>query len=124
MIRITKVDYLNDYKLSLTFSDGKVKVVDLSKYKNKGPDTVFYPFRDIEFFKLVKVDSYTGTIVWPNGVDLCPDSLYEIGEEVPVQKKQAKAPLRSRRLSTGDRAKITSRPAYALSKICSKKAKT
>ena len=63
MIRIKKVDYLSDYKLNLTFTDKKVKVVDLEKYKNKGPDTVFYPFRDINFFKSVKLNKYTGTIV-------------------------------------------------------------
>lgn len=82
MIRVKKVDYLFDCKLKLTFTDKKTKIVDLKKYKNKGPETVFYPFRNIEFFKSVKLDKYTGTLVWPNGVDLCPDVLYEIGVEV------------------------------------------
>lgn len=82
MIRIKKVVYLHDYQLALTFTDQKTKIVDLRKYKDKGPETVFYPFRDIEFFKSVKVDKHTGTIVWPNGVDLCPDVLYETGVEI------------------------------------------
>ncbi len=82
MIRIKKVDYLSDYKLKLTFTDKKTKIVDLKKYKNKGPETVFYPFRDIEFFKSVSLDKHTGTIVWPNGADLCPDVLYEMGKDL------------------------------------------
>lgn len=88
MIRIKRVDYLSDYKLKLTFTDKKTKIVDLKKYKNKGPKTVFYPFRDIEFFKSVKLDKHTGTIVWPNGVDLCPDVLYEIGTNVEQFEEQ------------------------------------
>lgn len=90
MIRIKKVDYVSDYKLVLTFTDKKVKIVDLAKYKNKGQNTVFYPFRDIDFFKSVKVDNHTGTIVWPNGVDLCPDVLYEMGVDIkPAQRRKA-----------------------------------
>lgn len=70
------------WKTSPPISAKKTKIVDLKKYKNKVPETAFYPFRDIEFFKSVKLDKHTGTIVWPNGVDLCPDVLYEIGKEV------------------------------------------
>jgi len=96
MIRIRKVDYLSDYKLTLTFTDKKVKVIDLKKYSNAKPETVFYPFKDKDFFKAVKVDKHTGTIVWPNGVDLCPDVLYKEGKEVkgvakkPSTKRQVK----------------------------------
>lgn len=90
MIRIKKVDYLSDYKLKLTFTDGKIKIVDLKKYKNKGPETVFYPFSDLEFFKSVRLDKHTGTIVWPNGVDLCPDSLYMMGKDMKENVKKTR----------------------------------
>jgi hypothetical protein len=56
MIRIKKVVYLSEYKLALTFTNNETKIVDLKKYKDKGPDTVFYPFRDLEFFKSLTVD--------------------------------------------------------------------
>ena len=30
----------------------------------------------LEFFRQVTVDREGGTVVWPNGVDFCPDVLY------------------------------------------------
>ena len=35
--------------------------------------------KDIEYFQQVKTDGYA--IVWPNGLDLCPDFLYERRED-------------------------------------------
>ena len=90
MHTITKVQYLDGFRLLLSFNDKKTKTVDLKKYSNEGPETVFYPFRDLEFFKSVKVDKHTGTIVWPNGADLCPDVLYEMGKEVKEQRQPTK----------------------------------
>jgi len=87
---VKKAEYLEGFKLLLTFNDRKKKVVDLKKFSKEGPETVFYPFRDLEFFKSVKVDNYTGTIVWPNGVDQCPDVLYEMGKEVKKEEKPSR----------------------------------
>lgn len=86
---IKKVEYLEGFKLLLTFKNKKKKIVELKKHSKEGPETVFYPFRDPEFFKSVKVDDYTGTIVWPNGVDLCPDVLYAAGVDVKKTKKKS-----------------------------------
>jgi hypothetical protein len=85
---IKSVEYLNEYKLKLTFNDKKQKVVDLKKYKNAAPDTVFFPFRDLDFFRSVQLDKRLGTLVWPNGVDLCPDALYSVGIEQAEPKKK------------------------------------
>lgn len=46
---------------------------------------MFLPLRDIEFFKKVKCED--GTIVWPNGVDLCPDVLYKCSKDIPKERK-------------------------------------
>lgn len=111
MHTIKKVEYLEKYKLSLTFNDNKKKTVDLVKYSKESPNTVFYPFRDLDFFRSVKVDKHTGTIVWPNGVDLCPDVLYEMGmestEESSSQPKQRAAPSASKSIAEKSKSRKT-----------------
>lgn len=38
---------------------------------------VFDQARTMEGFAEVSVEAETGTVVWPNGADLAPDTLYE-----------------------------------------------
>jgi hypothetical protein len=73
---VKKINYIDGYKISLTFNDKKTKVVDIEPYLNKG---VFLPLKDSTYFNLVKVKY--DTIVWPNEADFCPDVLYKIGKE-------------------------------------------
>jgi hypothetical protein len=44
-------------------------------------DGVFEPLNDPSFFRQVTVNPDVGTIVWPNGADLCPDTLYCAGQK-------------------------------------------
>ena len=60
--------------LALTFADGlqgEVAVLD----RMRGP--VFDQARTADRFAEVRVDGETGTVVWPGGADLAPDTLYE-----------------------------------------------
>jgi hypothetical protein len=60
--------------LRLRFADGlsgEVEVLD----RMRGP--VFDQARTPEGFAEVSVDSETGTVVWPGGADLAPNTLYE-----------------------------------------------
>ena len=59
--------------IHLRFSDGTDRDIDLTPYL-VGP--VFEPLRDPARFAEVSVDPDLGTIVWPNGADICPDVLY------------------------------------------------
>jgi hypothetical protein len=79
LLDITKVQYVTEYKLILTFENGERKMVDLKDRLN-GP--IFESLRDIDKFKLVYVDSNLGTISWPNGADKAPETLYKIGKAI------------------------------------------
>jgi hypothetical protein len=81
--RITDVRYLHGYNLELTFSNGSVGTIDLQNYV-VGKGGVFAPLKDLLFFQQVKVDAEAGTLVWPNGVDLCPDVLYSLATGTPL----------------------------------------
>jgi hypothetical protein len=82
-IHVTQVEYISGYILKLTFSDGRIKIVDL-KDELYGP--VFEPLRDPEIFKMVKRSEAGTTIEWSSGADFAPEFLYEIGRETEEQK--------------------------------------
>jgi len=78
--------YVSEYILEITFDDGTQKQIDVSQWF-KGP--VFKPLRKIEFFKRFFVDS--ATVVWPNGADIAPETLYAAKDV----RKQQRSRLRS-----------------------------
>lgn len=89
---VKKINYIDGYKISLTFDDKKTKIVDLESYLDKG---VFLPLRDPDYFNLVKVKY--DTLVWPNEADFCPDTLYEIGKDTPNKKHNPPKTIPKRR---------------------------
>jgi hypothetical protein len=72
---ITDVQVLDGCRVELAFSDGVRGVVDLAN-RIVGRGGVFGPLENSEFFRQVSVDHELGTIVWPNGADICPDLLH------------------------------------------------
>ncbi len=78
-LHVSAVRDVTGFELSLEFSNGSVKRVDLS---NELYGEVFEPLKDAQFFNRVQVNPETGTIEWPNGADFAPEFLYEIGQEI------------------------------------------
>ncbi|HOU15371.1 MAG TPA: DUF2442 domain-containing protein [Anaerolineae bacterium] len=100
--RVKQVRYLGDYRLELGFADGVVGELDFAA-RVVGRGGMFAPLEDVEFFKQVQVDPEAGTIVWPNGVDLCPDVLYSqvTGKPIHSERKaqtRTSRPKRARQL--------------------------
>jgi len=85
--RIKKVEYLEEYKLKLYFTNGVVKVVNFEEWVRNGKGYLA-PLKKVEYFKKVRVDDSQYTICWPNGADFCPDVLYEMGEEIAAKTKK------------------------------------
>lgn len=79
---VVGVAVVGDYRLRLVFDDGTVADVDFSSREWTG---VFEPLRDPAYFAQVRVDHEAGTIVWPNGVDLAPERLYEEARRPPLK---------------------------------------
>lgn len=72
---VTAVRVLSRYVVVLTFHAGDVRVLDLESYLD-GP--VFRPLtEDYDLFRQVRVDPAAGTIVWPNGADISPRTLFK-----------------------------------------------
>lgn len=85
--RVNYVRYIGDYRLELGFTDGLRTEIDLRE-RIVGRGGVFRPLTDFDFFKQVQVEPEAGTIVWPNGVDLCPDVLYSLATGQPIDALQ------------------------------------
>lgn len=62
------------HTVHLRFEDGLTADVDLSYLLAYGG--VFEPLHDPEYFRRLRADSETGTIVWPNQADIAPETLY------------------------------------------------
>ena len=73
--RINGARHLKDYRLEIHFFDGTIAELDF-RTRILGRGGVFGPLENVDFFKQVTVDQEAGTLVWPNGVDFCPDVLY------------------------------------------------
>lgn len=52
------------------------------------PDSKFAELKEPEMFKAVKLNEEIGALVWPNGLDLCPDLLYELSTRPKDSKVQ------------------------------------
>ena len=71
---ITSVTVVKHGVLRLTFADGLSADLDVLD-RMRGP--VFALARTAAGFGQVAIDPETGTVVWPGGADLAPDTLYQ-----------------------------------------------
>ncbi|OIO92836.1 MAG: hypothetical protein AUK03_09210 [Anaerolineae bacterium CG2_30_64_16] len=82
--RVKRVRHIGEYRLELCFADDAKGELDF-RDRVVGRGGVFTPLEDIDFFGQVHVDSESGTIVWPNEVDFCPDVLYSLVTGKPLR---------------------------------------
>lgn len=70
---ITNIEYRGGHVYRLRFDDGLEGEIDFSGYIGRGQ--VFDAFTDLSFFRNARIEG--GTIAWPNGADIAPETLYE-----------------------------------------------
>jgi len=71
---IVSAEYLGDYKLKLSFANGKTGIVDFAGYIEKGG--IFRKLTDLELFKKFEINHELGVITWDNEIDIAPETLY------------------------------------------------
>ena len=73
LVWITKAEYVDGYRIALTFNDGLHKIIDLSQHLD---GEIFEPLKKIEFFKRFRLSYYT--IEWENGANFAPEFLHSL----------------------------------------------
>ncbi|MEG1120525.1 MAG: DUF2442 domain-containing protein [Bacteroidales bacterium] len=76
--RAKEVKYISDYNLLIKFTNDEERIFNISSLL---ADKWFAPLSDINLYKQVYVIG--GTIEWNNGIDICPDDLYNLSQPLP-----------------------------------------
>lgn len=77
LIRIVDVDYVKDYTMDLTFSNGEKRRVDFLPLLKGGKRE---ELRKMDNFIQFGLNHWT--LEWSNGIDFAPDFLYRQGKQV------------------------------------------
>lgn len=73
-IKVTSVKALHDYVVTLGFSDGTSREINLEPYLH---GEIFESVRnDMDLFRSVRIEPGCRTISWENGADIDPYTLY------------------------------------------------
>jgi hypothetical protein len=74
-VRVVNAEYVRAHQLRIAFSDGAEKLVDFSRWLH---GEVFRPLADKREFKRFFIAG--GTVCWPNGADIAPETLRSVEE--------------------------------------------
>ena len=80
IIDIVDVQPQSGYKLLLKFENGESRIFDCGGLIKEKP---FEPLENPAFFQRVRIEY--GTVVWPDEIDIAPETLYN--ESEPIQGK-------------------------------------
>jgi hypothetical protein len=69
---VIQAEYRGAFRIHVSLNDGTESTIDFSGWLT-GP--VFEPLRDPIYFERFFVEG--GTVAWPNGADIAPETLYE-----------------------------------------------
>jgi hypothetical protein len=61
------------YTLRVRFDDGTERVINFQPVLSR---QLYRPLRELQIFNQVRVDPEVHTLVWPNGPDFDPETLY------------------------------------------------
>ena len=76
LVLVVEATYVAGHRLRLRFSDGSEKTVDFSHWLS---GRIFEPLRDPQYFQKFFLSG--GTVCWPNGADIAPETLREARDQ-------------------------------------------
>ena len=79
---VIRAEHRGGYRIHVTFNDNTAKTIDFRQWLD-GP--VFEPLKDPNYFRGFFLDG--GTVAWPNGADIAPETLYECREPAKRPKR-------------------------------------
>jgi len=81
---VIRAEYRGGHRIHMTFNDNSEKTIDFRQWL-EGP--VFEPLKKPSYFRRFFLDG--GTVAWPNGADIAPETLY--GYQLSVDRSNAKS---------------------------------
>ena len=69
---VIRAEYRGGHRIHMTFNDNSEKTIDFRQWL-EGP--VFEPLKNPSYFRRFFLEG--GTVAWPNGADIAPETLYE-----------------------------------------------
>jgi len=84
---VIRAEYRGEFRIHLTFNDLSERTVDFRPWL-EGP--IFEVIKDRAYFRKFFVDG--GAVVWPNGADIAPETLYSAA----IDRGQGGTPKRAR----------------------------
>jgi Protein of unknown function (DUF2442) len=95
---VVSAEYRGDYRIELSFDDGKRGIVDFTKYVEQGG--AFQGRRDPTVLQRFHVNDELGVLMWEGNIDIASETLYADAANTPLPEwmdsKGASASLRSR----------------------------
>ena len=85
LLDVVKVKSVDGLRLLLEFENGDLRRFDMTPFVVRGG--VFKELSDQRYFNRVFIEN--GTVCWPNGQDVCPETLHEDGEPIPSRHRKA-----------------------------------
>lgn len=90
---VVRAEYRGAFRIHVAFNDNSEATLDFQQWLD-GP--VFQPLKNVNYFRRFFIDG--GTVVWPNGADVAPETLYEAAEAMRSNPAvQSTVPTRLRR---------------------------
>ena len=82
--RIISFENIGPFALRVKFDDGQEQEIDFRPVLS---GELYGPLKDEKLFNQVEIDPEIHTLVWPNGADFDPETLYEWPKYVGEMKR-------------------------------------